>query len=391
MKKNPKKFSNFTNLFLFSNKSRPKLTLKKSFSLNNITNSNKNNAKVVRILNSINNTQFNNNIRTKSNKIILDGDSLKIRNDQINKEINKKRKILIKIKEENKKKDEEIDKQSNLLDDILNINKKVYLETLNIFDKDKINNGKYNNELINNLWIQYHELVEKNNLIDSEIKKYKKNEKNTKYNELIIENKILRDQYNKYKYLYQELEKKNSLYEKKMSNKSDIENEILQKNFEILQLQEILKQNSAINIKYIKEKENLKKKILLYQSKNKEMNNKIKKLNQNYNYILMSKKDLEDNFYLMYNNNEDISSNINSNNVSSIINKSEEIKKDNINTVDEEKITNIESEINIKKNKNIKDENEDKNNIKNNESFSEKNSFLSNNNNENENTNANEN
>ena len=140
MKKNPKKFSNFTNLFLFSNKSRPKLTLKKSFSLNNITNSNKNNAKVVRILNSINNTQFNNNIRTKSNKIILDGDSLKIRNDQINKEINKKRKILIKIKEENKKKDEEIDKQSNLLDDILNINKKVYLETLNIFDKDKIKN-----------------------------------------------------------------------------------------------------------------------------------------------------------------------------------------------------------------------------------------------------------
>ena len=270
--------------------------------------------------------------------------------------------------------------------------------------------------------MQYHELVKENNEQDSEIKNLKKNIKNTKRNELIIENNILINQYNKYKYLCTNLEKSNAHYQNKIKKKQEIENAISDKNFEILQLQENLKLSNTINIQKEQEKSFLIKKIKEYQTKNKEIKNKISQLNEEYNFILLSKKNLEDNLYTIYNTNnanilnneisnnknvDTLSSNINSNNVSNIINQSninnisntleetvnakEENKnkildeENNLNTVDEEKITNMESETNFKKdfigieknkisNEMINSEN--KNRLKYNESFIEKNSDL---------------
>ena len=414
------------------NKLRPKLALKKSFSFNNnITNPNNNKTKIIQIINSINITQYNKYIHTEANNNIglfnknkiIDNESIKVKNRQINKEIKKIRKILIDVNEQNKKKDEEINKQGNLIDKILNINKQAYIDILENLEKNfKKDKNKNFNDLLNKLYMQYHELIKENNEQDSEIKNLKKNIKNTKRNELIIENNILINQYNKYKYLCTNLEKSNAHYQNKIKKKQEIENAILDKNFEILQLQENLKLSNTINIQKEQEKSFLIKKIKEYQTKNKEIKNKISQLNEEYNFILLTKKNLEDNLYTIYNTNnanilnneisynknvDTLSSNINSNNVSNIINQSninnisntleesvnakEENKikildeENNLNTVDEEKITNMESETNFKKdfidieknkisNEMINSEN--KNRLKYNESFFEKNSDL---------------
>ena len=421
------------NLFLYptllsnnttSKFTKNKLSLKKSFSFNNITNPNNsiNNAKTIQIINSINITQYNNNYICNKQKII-DDETIKMKNRQINNEIKKINKILIDVNFQNKKKDEEINKQGNLIDKILNINKQAYLDTLSHLEKNfkkdiNKNKDKNFNDLLNKLYFQYQELITDNNELNIEIKNLKKNIKNTKKNELIIENNIILKQYNKYKYLCTNIGKKNEEYKNKIRNKSDIENKILEKNFEILQLQENLKLIKTINIQKEQAKLDLIKRIKEYQIKNKEIKNKINSLNQEYNYILLSKKNLEDNLFTIYNNNtalnnnlseQSFSSNLNSNNVSNIINQSNindknsintfeenvnvkaEIKnkifdeENNLNTVDEEKITNIESETNFKKDYIINEKNivndmdniTNKNKKKYNESFIEKNSDLS--------------
>ena len=389
------------------NNIRPKLNLKKSFSLNNITNSNsiKNNEKTIQIINSINITQYNNNIYNSTynnNFRIIDEESLKIKNQQINKEINKIRKLLTNVNEQNKIKDEEINKQAALIDKILNINKQAYLDTIKNFEKNfQKDKNKTFDDLLEKIYFQFQELKVNNEEINLEIKNLKKNSKNTKKNELMIENNILKNQYNKYKYLCKQIEIKNENYKSKTKNKHKLENEILEKNFEILNLQENLKISNSINIQKEEEKNQLIQRIKEYQNKNKNLKNKIKKLNQEYNYILLSKKDLEDNLYLAYNNNEinyyekydnkkaAISSNRNSADISNIIDKDNNNKENvnniinnkiledenNLNTVDEEKITNIESETNFKKdfaNKKEESKKEDLN-IVNNENLSDKN------------------
>ena len=433
------------------NKLRQKLNIKKSFSFNNITNPNNNNTKTIQIINSINVTQYN-NIKTEGNCVyrIIDNEYLNMRNKQINKEINKIKKLLKNVNEQNIKKEEEINKQSNLIDKILNINKKAYLDTLENLEKNCKNDNKNFDDLLDKLYKQFHELLLDNNETDLEIKTLKKNIQNTKKNELMIENKILKNQYNIYKNICDNIQMQNEKYQIKMRNKPEIENEILDKNFEILQLQENLKLGNELNIQKENEKADLLNKIKEYKIKNKDMKKKIKKLNQEYNYILLSKKELEDNLYMAYNNNyinnneinnesiynenstrnnneEPLSSNINSNNVSNIINKTNDNKEsinnisntleetdkvkdinlnkdkndeeneNNLNTVDEEKITNIESEINFKKdyieekvnkqdndiNYNVNDLNEISNKRINkyNESFIEQNDYLSEDNN----------
>ena len=401
------------------NNIRPKLNLKKSFSLNNITNSNsiKNNEKTIQIINSINITQYNNNIYNSTynnNFRIIDEESLKIKNQQINKEINKIRKLLTNVNEQNKIKDEEINKQAALIDKILNINKQAYLDTIKNFEKNfQKDKNKTFDDLLEKIYFQFQELKVNNEEINLEIKNLKKNSKNTKKNELMIENNILKNQYNKYKYLCKQIEIKNENYKSKTKNKHKLENEILEKNFEILNLQENLKISNSINIQKEEEKNQLIQRIKEYQNKNKDLKNKIKKLNQEYNYILLSKKDLEDNLYLAYNNNEinyyekydnkkaAISSNRNSADISNIIDKDNNNKENinnisntleetlnineinkinnkiledenNLNTVDEEKITNIESEIPFKNNYINEKENSINDNINNVDDLSNK-------------------
>ena len=182
-----------------------------------------------------------------------------MKNRQLKTEINKIKTKLANINKNNLKKDKEISKQELLIDQLLNINKQAYLNTLSSLDTIHQNDS---NDIIecNNIFLkinnQYQELLKSNLEKEKEIKELRKNIKNSKMIELNIENKILMNTYNKYRNLNNHIIEQNKNYEKKMKNQNDIENEIFQKNFEILQLQEKLKFSSTMNLQYEKMSKN---------------------------------------------------------------------------------------------------------------------------------------
>ena len=161
--------------------------------------------------------------------------------------------------------------------------------------------NNYNNSLISRIISQYQELQKENIEKEKEIKILKKRVENSKKNELLIENSILVNQYNKYKNIYQYLIDKNKSYAKKLKNKNEIKNEIWKKNLTILKLQEKLKVTHAMNIRYENERYELMAKIKEYENANRNMKLKIKSLNQDYNDIRLAKKEIEDNYYIAYN------------------------------------------------------------------------------------------
>ena len=236
---------------------------------------------------------------------IIDKESLKIKNQQLKTELNNVKKKLENINIKNSLKDKEISKQEYLIDKVLNIDKQAYKDCLSSLDNSNPNNSNnmnnYNNSLISRIISQYQELQKENIEKEKEIKILKKRVENSKKNELLIENSILVNQYNKYKNIYQYLIDKNKSYEKKLKKKNEIENEILKKNLTILELQEKLKTTHAMNIKYENERLELMAKIKGYENANRNMKLKIKSLNQDYNDIRLAKKEIEDNYYMAYN------------------------------------------------------------------------------------------
>ena len=108
-------------------KKRQNLILKKSNSLNYITNTNEiNNSKTIEIINSINlaKNKKNNKMNLKNNSYALDlfskhraidNESLQMNNRQLKTEINKIKRILTNIKKKNSEKDNEISKQEVLI------------------------------------------------------------------------------------------------------------------------------------------------------------------------------------------------------------------------------------------------------------------------------------
>lgn len=297
------------------NKSKQNCSHKKSNSFTYIDNPNDINCTKNEVLNSFDLTQnnyikhFNRNnsyaLDLFSKHKIIDKESLKIKNQQLKTELNNVKKKLKNISINNSLKDKEISKQEYLIDKVLNIDKQAYKDCLSSLanSNPNISNNmnNYNNSLISRIISQYQELHKENIEKEKEIKILKKRVENSKKNELLIENSILVNQYNKYKNIYQYLIDKNKNYAKKLKNKNEIENEILKKNLIILQLQEKLKVTHAMNIKYENEKDELMAKIKEYESANRNMKLKIKRLNQDYNDIRLAKKEIEDNYYIAYN------------------------------------------------------------------------------------------
>ena len=342
-------------------KQNPKkiIPIKKSYSLSNIINQNDvNNSKTIELINSINLSQNKiNNLSNNSYALdlfskhkALDDESLKMRNTQLKTEIGKIKNILNHIKKNNSLKDEEISKQEILIDQILNINKQAYLNTLSSLDNNSQNGfvKNYKNNIIYKINQQYQELLKATNEKETEINKLKKNIKNSKMNELIIENNILSKQFSKYNKYYNHIINTNKRYEKKMKNKNEIDNEIFQKNLEIIRLQENLKLGNAMNIEYEKEAEDLKNKIREYEYKNKNMKMKIKKLNQEFNEILLAKKEIEDNFFIAYNQISKLDYNFNNiNNISNISDNNNYISHNNTNSKKKNEITNNNNGLDI--------------------------------------------
>ena len=343
-----KKFGNPKKLIKIKKSPKRNLLIKKSNSLNDIINQkDNNNSKTIELINSINqskNNKINNANYSKINDYalalfskhkVLDNESLEMKNRQLKTEINKIKSTINHIKKKNSLKDKEISEQEELIDQLLNINKDAYLNTLSSIENNSLNDmmKNYKNNLIVKINQQYQELIKQTKDKEKEIKELKKNIKNSKMNELIIENNILSKQYNKYKKYYNYIVNINKGYEKKMKNQNEIENEIFQKNIEILQLQEKLKFGNAMNIEYEKELEDLKNKIREYQYKNKNMKMKIKKLNQEFSEMLLAKKEVEDNFFFAYNQISKFDYNYNNINNISILseNNSNKINKKIIN------------------------------------------------------------
>ena len=353
-------------------KQKPKksFNIKKSYSLNNIINPNDiDNSRTIELINSINLSQNNKIKYTKNNSYaldlfskhkVLDDESLQMRNRQLKSEINKIKYVLHHIKRNNILKDDEISKQEILIDQILNINKQAYLNTLSSLENNAQSDimKNYKNNIIYKINQQYQQLLKETKNKEAEIKDLKKNIKNSKMNELIIENNIITKQYNKYNTYYNHIINTNKNYEKKMKNQTELENEIFQKNFEILQLQENLKLGNAMNIEYEREAEDLKNKIREYEYKNKNMKMKIKKLNQEFNEILLAKKEVEDNFFIVYNQISNLDYNYNNINNISIFS--------NINGNDESNKINNKYNFNNNGNKNLNKSNTNLNNRNNN-------------------------
>lgn len=297
------------------NKSKQIFSHKKSNSFTYINNPNEINCTKSEVLNSFDLIQNNYSKHFNRNNSyaldlldkhkIIDKESLKIKNQQLKTELNNVKKKLKNINIKNLLKDKEISKQEHLINKVLNIDKQAYKDCLSSLDNSNPNNSNnmnnYNNSLISRIISQYQELQKENIEKEKEIKILKKRVENSKKNELLIENSILVNQYNKYKNIYQYLIDKNKSYAKKLKNKNEIENEILKKNLTILQLQEKLKVTHAMNIRYENERYELMAKIKEYENANRNMKLKIKSLNQDYNDIRLAKKEIEDNYYIAYN------------------------------------------------------------------------------------------
>ena len=119
----------------------------------------------------------------------IDNESLQVKNRQLKTEINKIKKKLQNINMKNSKNDEEISKKEVLIDQLLNINKDAYLNTLSSLDNSIQINGKdsnniYCDNLILKLNRQYQELLNSNKEKEKELKVLRKDIKNSKMNEL---------------------------------------------------------------------------------------------------------------------------------------------------------------------------------------------------------------
>lgn len=277
---------------------------KRSSSFKLLSDQIKTNIKPLELLKSINSSYNKKNHCPIINGQLLkykksDIETLKIKNKHLKTEINVAKKKLRNVHSYNFLKEKEISKQENLIDEICNIDKGAYSNIIGSFEKDK--NFVYPNILINKILSQYNDLKETNRINELKIDKLKKHINNTKKNELLIENNIIKEEFNKYKNLTFFIDTQNKKYEKKLKDKREIEDEILQKNFDILEIQEKLKLNNEININYEHEIEDLKNKIKEYENKNSIMKTNIYELNIEYNKMLMDKKIIEDNYYILYN------------------------------------------------------------------------------------------
>ena len=305
----PFRYPNIINSKSFNNLSDEKIYI----SNNNIVNiSNKNTSS----LNSKNNIQNlkNNKKENGFDKIILhrrnksqkkitnrklqifDSETLYNNNLQLQTEIKNIQNKINAINSESKIKEKELIRNDSLIKELLRIPKDDY-------DIKNIPNKKIPNSfsLFNKITKQYNILKKENETKNDEIKNLKKNYYNSKTNELNIENNILNTYLTKLKNLNLHMIEKNNMYNKRMKNLNGLENDITSKNFFILRLQESLKENSALNIKYEKEIDILKERIKEYEKKNRDLKINMQNLDENFHQILLEKKEIEDKYFLSYN------------------------------------------------------------------------------------------
>ena len=290
-----------------------KLTLHKSNSFNIKTETNNKNSIIPLItLKSSSNSKAQSKLRNK--------------NTQLKLNLNKMQKDLILAKSSKHKKLFELKKKEKLLNDAVNI-KKLAIETeqdnflcsyTNIFQKIKekeIIEDSFKSNLLYKIKKQYFILEKEHNKKMNEIIKLKNNIKHCKNKELIDKNQKLLNDLIEIKDNYDENYIKNNEYKLKMRDYIELEDKLTRKNFFILQLQESLKEITNTNINIENDIEELKMKLKMLEVENQNLNTQFDILNENCNQVLINKKEIENKYAILFDdekqNNENNISNLN--------------------------------------------------------------------------------
>lgn len=237
---------------------------------------------------------------------------LRNKNDQLQLNLSKMQKELIIAKSAGHKKNFELKKKEKLLNHAINI-KKMGLETeennnflsahsFNIFQKEKENEiieQGFRSNLLYKLKKQYFNLQKEHNNKINEITELKNNIKHCKNKELFSKNQKLLNDLIDLKNNYDENVSKNNEHKLKMRDYIELEEKLSKKNFFILQLQESLKEITNSNLNYENDIEELKLKLKLLEAENQNLNTQFDILNENCNQVLINKKEIENKYAIL--------------------------------------------------------------------------------------------
>ena len=253
-------------------------------------------------------------------------EKLKNKYTQLQLNLNKIQKDLILAKSAEHKKLFELKKKEKLLNTAVNI-KKITLQTepdnylipnnIDIFQKEKENElieKSFKSNLLYKIKKDYFNLEKEHQNKINEISKLKNNIKNCNNKELVLKNQKLLKDFIELKNNYDLNISKNNEYKIKMREYMELEDKLTRKKFFILQLQESLKEITNTNINIENDIEELKVKLKLLEVENNNLNTQFSILNDNCNQVLINKKEIENKYLIL----TDEEKQINGNNLSEL-------------------------------------------------------------------------
>ena len=300
---------------MYNNIKKRKLNLPKSNSFSIKTESNNN--KFIPLLSLQN---------TGNNSKNIEEEKLKNKYTQLQLNLNKIQKDLILAKSAEHKKLFELKKKEKLLNTAVNI-KKITLQSepdnylipnnIDIFQKEKENKlieKSFKSNLLYKIKKDYFNLEKEHQNKINEISKLKNNIKNNNNKELVLKNQKLLKDFKELKNNYDLNINKNNEYKIKMREYMELEDKLTRKKFFILQLQESLKEITNTNINIENDIQELKLKLKLLEVENSNLNTQFSILNDNCNQVLINKKEIENKYLIL----TDEEKQINDNNLSEL-------------------------------------------------------------------------
>jgi hypothetical protein len=240
---------------------------------------------------------------------------LRKNNTKLQLNLNKMQKQLILAKSVEHKKIFELKKKEKLLDTAINI-KKFNLESeqdnylssysFNIFQKQKeneITKESFKSNLLYKIKKQYLNLEKEHQKKINEITELKNNIRHCKNKDLILKNQKILNDFIELKKNYDLNMNKNNEYKLKMKDYIELEDKLTKKNFMVLKMQDTLKEITDSNINIGNDIEELKLKLKLLEVENTNLNTQINILNDNCNQVLINKKEIENKYAILIDNN----------------------------------------------------------------------------------------
>ena len=240
---------------------------------------------------------------------------LRKNNTKLQLNLNKMQKQLILAKSVEHKKIFELKKKEKLLNTAINI-KKFNLESeqdnylssysFNIFQKQKeneITKESFKSNLLYKIKKQYLNLEKEHQKKINEITELKNNIRHCKNKDLILKNQKILNDFIELKKNYDLNMNKNNEYKLKMKDYIELEDKLTKKNFMVLKMQDSLKEITDSNINIGNDIEELKLKLKLLEVENTNLNTQINILNDNCNQVLINKKEIENKYAILIDNN----------------------------------------------------------------------------------------